>query len=563
MTTLGIRHSSPYDVSGSSSRCDVIDYDLTSCPFDSLEYEERNVETARDRTHEGGSYLEYDMVKKGNILDGTFDNDTKDYYERSRPHTEAREQELTKNKLERSRKMSFEIVDVDPEQRTYNNLADIGKKGAPRSSNRKEKYRELPAWLGNRKPSFELFPDLNLRQESPTFDGNLRTVRPEFDQCGQSGNSCLENSTDRSKSSDNGTSDERIDDCDDKVVPNRRRSSKTLDFLSNADNFDLDESETVALSLTRKSPDKVMMNNLELPEHVCNTGNGFRIKKSKEFRDVDEVSNSNKGSTILGTEEKQTNYENEFHNIDRLPKRTTQIKRRRSKTMEFKRSPDLLTENFDEDLKPKRETNQSKSIHANLIFGTNESSIERNHDLVYVQNDLTKKATVKNREKENEIRWHNKLRQLEKHLFDSERRHSGTWEGDVDQMKSTLQDETKQPDSEIQGSKLLNFLMNSKHFDKASKQNLFQAPSSTFSNILKSTDGDEFQSIEPFEERGSSQDDEAIFMNLAKRSPKYGKYLYNHTKQGSSFYWTIFHEVCLLICFCLWRDLLNLSSGFN
>lgn len=483
-----------------------------------------------ETTENNGTLFPEDAkLKKGNMISGSV-HIPSDFKKTSLPHqeNERADQIFTKDKMETSRKTSFEIVDNHNEHVDFHTLSDFGEKVVPRRLNQMEKYHELPAWLGNRKPSFELFPDLNFSQESRLLDDSLKVIRPENDQYEERSVSDLENIPQNKSPNNISREEDRRTSASDDKVSNRRRPSKTLDFLTNADNFELNESNAVDLSslLKRKSPEKasVPLNNVKLQEHVNIKGHKF-TNDVRELSRVDRVTTETRGSIGNGSEQKLEKIENVFHGSERLPKRSaTNLKRRRSKTMEFKRSSGLMSENLAQDLKPKSEVDQLNGSLQNSMLGTYESSIERNHDLVYLQNDIKSK----NREKDNEIRWNNKLKQLEKHLLENERRTSDTsWKEYLEdpQTGGVPHDYNSQSNPQQQGSKLLNFLMNSKHFDKAAKQNLFQAPSSTFTNLLKSNDGDDFQGISRFEERRSSQDDDAIFLNLPKRSPKYGKYM--------------------------------------
>ncbi|KAI5698605.1 hypothetical protein M8J75_009222 [Diaphorina citri] len=443
-------------------------------------------------------------------------------------------------------------------------------------SNAVEKSRELPAWLSSsRKHSLDVLTDLlakpNTSWSSQKPEGSLKNGFVDLEQLDNTGVSVgtgiadktsttfdgigYKDSSNRNSNHINSKSAQMSQDVtfsasnnhsDTKCSQQRRRSSKTLDFLTKADNFSIGKTKTVNLPPS----------SYEKPER----GTAFDVDNRKiklspnEFVTGENNQHSTKsGSTPIGkdipstTEINQDDFtkdENEYHDLEMLARRNAhKRKRKRSKTIELRRKPDEWTHlNENQESKSLIEDFQRCSEH--WISSRQEQHAENSHETILSDDplktlqkpkdvnsrdnfdlDLPNQMTDRFDKKEN-IRLNNKLKQLEKLLFENDSRILAN-ERKVHEDKTVraaknpevLSVQTEIP---VKGS-LHNFLMNSKHFDKKSKD-LFQSPSSDFLDLLKS-EGDEFQNVRvQIEKRRSGRDDDdVLFRSVTKHSPKYGR----------------------------------------
>ncbi|KAI5723842.1 hypothetical protein M8J76_011637 [Diaphorina citri] len=442
-------------------------------------------------------------------------------------------------------------------------------------SNAVEKSRELPAWLSSsRKHSLDVLTDLlaepNTSWSSQKPEGSLKNGFVDLEHLDNTGVSVgtgiadktsktfdgigYEDLSNRNSNHMNSKSAQMSQDVtffasnnhsDTKCSQQRRRSSKTLDFLTKADNFSIGKTKTVNLPPS----------SYEKPER----GTAFDVDNRKiqlspkEFVTGENNQHSTKsGSTPIGkdipstTEINQDDFmkdENEYHDLEMLARRNAnKRKRKRSKTIELKRKPDewthlnenqeskSLIEDFQrssEHWSSSRQEQHAGNSHETILsddplktFKHPNDNSRDNFDL-----DLPDQMTDGFDKKEN-IRLNNKLKQLEKLLFENDSRILAN-ERKVHEDKTVRAAKnpevgSAQSESAVKGS-LHNFLMNSKHFDKKSKD-LFQSPSSDFLDLLKS-EGDEFQNVRvQIEERRSSRDDDdVLFRSVTKHSPKYGR----------------------------------------
>uniref|UniRef100_A0A8D8XUC5 Uncharacterized protein KIAA0556 n=1 Tax=Cacopsylla melanoneura TaxID=428564 RepID=A0A8D8XUC5_9HEMI len=468
---------------------------------------------------------------------------------------------------------SFRIVNdtFETYKTNENNSTSWDKQRFARHSKERETARELPSWL-NRKHSLDIpqfIGKTKTGESSGKFETSLENYISELDQYvktskrpnnidgsinGQQfsrtkeGDGFVHNGPEQVQydrtsvlDSNNFTDVSSLDRNslrESKSPQNRRRSSKTLDFLANADNFNMAKPEVdLPFFYELAPPDKrpeFGVDNEDFPVYadISNKTMNFSSKTSEKKHVENQFSLTNPGLSPeqIGTKTKSKNTEKEYHDFNEFARRNEiRRKRKRSKTIELKK------------LSPSGMENSESSLLEDLNLVNNVSLDQSNmfespkHSQHAKNNTFTDSTTLiaGNIEKNDRLRLNNKYKELEKYLIENDEK----TEKDKIRNKSTNNkilnkghENKDQSSSPIIGTRLLNFLMNSKHFDKKSKQNLFQSPNSNFLDLVQpgDADGDDFannKTVVQFEERRRSREDndDVLFRNVAKHSPKYGR----------------------------------------
>lgn len=473
---------------------------------------------------------------------------------------------------------SFKIVDdVDPfgsQEMSGNDLRFLDKQDH-RQPKRVERSRELPTWLSiSRKHSLDLAELLDEPKISEKINQGVVTFRSPTDSGHFVNTDDNTNTFDLHENEElprtnavcgvvmddsKGHSPTEIDPgstqmfgelCGSEtknILVNRsiispRRSSNTLDFLANLENFEMS-----------KTDNEVSFYQLETPS----------IETSFSGQEEDLLQDRDKSKAKL------TKDKNKTDDLEQCARKNEKRKRKRSKTIELKKLPQTSSIDIVGDKSKSAVTKSSNENSPKSVLKEHNDTLSKTFNTngplntFGSLNDITDNTATNLypteesiKEKDEQIRLNSKLKQLENYLLKNAEEtiadiQNGKWMSSkyhrddsketpsnttVDMLETKTQNFNKDmykngdipSENPIMGSQLLNFLMTSKHFDKKSKQSLFQSPNSNFLDLLKSpVDGDAFlnaKSVVKFDERRSSKEDETLlFRNGPKHSPKYGK----------------------------------------